>query len=54
VTEIAIAGIKDGTYVSVNHAVKELGVSKATFASALKGGKSRSEAQEKTPTFDEA
>jgi hypothetical protein len=47
VTEIAIAGIKDGTYASVNHAVKELGVSKATLHRRLKGGKSRSEAQEK-------
>ena len=45
--EVAIAGIKDGTYASVKHPVKELGVSKATLHRRLKGGKSRSEAQEK-------
>jgi hypothetical protein len=42
----AIAGIKDGTYRSVDHAVKETGVSKATLHRRLKGGKSRSEAKQ--------
>jgi len=45
--EKAIIGIKDGTYASVNQAAKELKVSKATLYRRLKGGKSRSEAQEK-------
>ena len=47
-TEIALAGIADGTYMSVDHAVKALpGVSKTTLHRRLKGGKSRTEAQEK-------
>jgi len=45
--EIALAGIRDGTYKSVNDAVKELGISKATLHRRLNGGKSRSKAQEK-------
>ena len=44
--QTAIAGMKDGTYKSVDHAVKELGVSKTTLHHRLKGGKSRSEGQE--------
>jgi len=44
--QIAIAGVKDGTYRSIDHAVKELGVSKTTLTRRLKGGKSRSEGQE--------
>jgi len=42
----AIAGIKDGTYRSINHAHKELGVSKATLSRRLNGGKSRSEGKQ--------
>jgi DNA invertase Pin-like site-specific DNA recombinase len=45
--EIALAGIRNGTYKSVNDAVKELRVSKATLHQRLNRGKSRSEAQEK-------
>ena len=41
-----IAGVKDGTYRSIDQAVKELGVSKATLHRWLKGGKSRNEAKE--------
>jgi predicted site-specific integrase-resolvase len=43
----AIAGVKDRTYRSIDQAVKELGVSKATLHRRLKGGKSKSETQEK-------
>ena len=46
VIQKAIAGIKDGTYWSIDHAAKELGVSKATLHRRLKGGKSRSEVKE--------
>lgn len=42
----AIARVKDGTYRSIDHAAKELGVSKATLHRRLKAGKSRSEAKE--------
>ena len=44
--QIALAGLRDGTYMSINQAVAVLGVSKATLHRRMKGGKSRSEAQE--------
>jgi hypothetical protein len=44
--KIAIVGVKDGTYKSIDQAAKELGVSKATLHRRLKGGKSRSEGKE--------
>ena len=44
--QLAITGVKDRTYRSVDHAAKELGVSKTTLIRRLKGGKSRSEGQE--------
>jgi hypothetical protein len=44
--QIALAGLQDGTYSSVDHAVGELGVSKTTLHRRVKGGKSRREAQE--------
>jgi hypothetical protein len=44
--QLAITGIKERTYRSVDHAVKELGVSKTTLIRRLRGGKSRSEGQE--------
>jgi hypothetical protein len=44
--KIAIAGMKDRTYRSVDQAAKELSISKTTLIRRLKGGKSRSEGQE--------
>ena len=44
--QIALAGLRDGTYMSVDQAVTALGVSKITLHRRMKGGKSRSEAQE--------
>ena len=44
--QIALAGLRDGTYMSVDQVVMALGVSKTTLHRRLKGGKSRSEAQE--------
>ena len=44
--QIALAGLRDGTYRSVDQAVAELGVSKTTLHRRIKGGKSQSEAQE--------
>jgi len=41
-TQIALAGIADGTYMSVDHTVKAFpGVSKTTLRRRLKGGKSK-------------
>jgi hypothetical protein len=44
--QIALAGLQDGTYKSIDQAVAALGVSKTTLHRRVKGGKSRSEAQE--------
>jgi hypothetical protein len=44
--QIALAGLQDGTYTSIDQAVTALGVSKTTLHRRVKGGKSRSEAQE--------
>ena len=44
--QIALAGLRDGTYMSVDQAVAALGVSKTTLYRRVKGGKSRGEAQE--------
>src|SRR2546423_14385378 len=44
--QIALAGLRDGTYMSVDQVVTALGVSKTTLHRRLKGGKSQSEAQE--------
>jgi Tc5 transposase DNA-binding domain len=44
--QIALAGLQDGTYMTVDQAVAALGVSKTTLHRRLKGGKSRCEAQE--------
>jgi hypothetical protein len=45
--QTALASIRDGTYKNMSHAVKELGVPKATLHRRLNGGKSRTEVQEK-------
>ena len=42
----AIAAVKEGKYLSANHAANELGVPASTLKRRLKGGKSRSEGQE--------
>jgi len=44
--QIALAGLRDGTYTSIDQAVAALGVPKSTLSRRTKGGKSRSEAQE--------
>jgi len=44
--QIALAGLWDGTYMSIDQAAAALGVSKTTLHRRFKGGKSRSEAQE--------
>jgi len=46
--KIAVDGVHNGTYISVNHAVKELGVSRTTLCRRLKGGKTWKEARELT------
>jgi len=45
-TEIAIEGIETGTYMSIDHAAKALGVSRTTLRRRLKGGKTRKQARE--------
>ena len=40
--------MQDGTYRSIDHAVKELGVPRTTLRRRLKGGKTRKEARELT------
>ena len=42
----AIAGIKDRTYRSIDHAAQEVGVSKATLHRRMNAGRSRSEAKQ--------
>jgi len=44
--KIAITGMKDRMYRSVDQAAKELSISKTILIRRLKGGKSRSEGQE--------
>src|SRR5271170_190305 len=44
--QIALAGLQDHTYMSIDQAVAALGVSKTTLHRRWKGGKSQSEAQE--------
>jgi len=44
--QLALAGLKDGTYSSIGDAHKELGVSTSTLDRRVKGGKSRAEAKE--------
>jgi len=44
--QIALAGLQDSTYTSIDQAVRALGVSKTTLHRRVKGGKSRIEAQE--------
>jgi hypothetical protein len=44
--EIALEGLRDGTYMSIDHAVKALGVSRTTLRRRVKGGKTRKEARE--------
>jgi hypothetical protein len=44
--QIALAGLQDGAYKSIDQAVATLGVSKTTLHRWVKGEKSRSEAQE--------
>ena len=46
--KIAVDGVQNGTYMSVDHAVKALGVSRTTLRRRLKGGKTRKEAREPT------
>jgi len=45
--QLAIAGLADGTYMSVDQAVKALGVPRSTLRRRKNGGKSRREAKEK-------
>ena len=44
--QIALAGLHDGTYKSIDQAVATLGVSKSTLYCWVKGGKSQNEVQE--------
>ena len=44
--QIALAGLRDGTYMNINQAVAALGVSKSMLRRRAKGGKSQCEAQE--------
>jgi transcriptional regulator of acetoin/glycerol metabolism len=44
--QIALAGLQNGTYMSIDQAVAALGVPKTTLYRRVKGGKSWSEAQE--------
>src|SRR4051812_45740977 len=44
--QITLAGLRNGTYMSIDQAVTALGVSKTTLHRRMKGGKSCSEAQE--------
>ena len=46
--EIALKGIRNGTYVSIDHAVKVLDVARTTLRRSMKGGKTRKEAREAT------
>jgi len=46
--EIALEGLCNGTYTSIDHAVKVLGVSRTTLRRRVKGGKTRKEAREPT------
>jgi stalled ribosome alternative rescue factor ArfA len=45
---IALKGIRDGTYMSIDHTVKVLGVARTTLQRRMKGGKTRKEAREAT------
>jgi kynureninase len=44
--QIALAGLRDGTYISVDQVVAALGVSKTTLYRRVKEGKSQNDAQE--------
>lgn len=44
--QIVLAGLQDGTYISIDQVVTALGVSKTTLHRRVKGGKSWREAQE--------
>ena len=44
--QIALAGLRDSTYMSVEHAAGALSVSTTTLRHCVKGGKSCSETQE--------
>ena len=44
--QIALQGLRDGIYMSIDHAVKALGVSRTTLRRRMKGGKSRKEGKE--------
>ena len=44
--QIALQALADGTYMSTDHAVTSLEVSKTTLIHRLKGGKSRQEGRE--------
>ena len=44
--QIALQGLADGMYMSTDHAVTSLGVSKTRLIRRLKGGKSRQEGRE--------
>ena len=44
--KIVLQGLMDGTYMSIDHAVNSLGVSKTTLIRRSKGGKSRQEDRE--------
>ena len=44
--QLALAGLKDGTYSSIGDAHKELGVATSTLDRRVKGGKSRAQGKE--------
>jgi Tc5 transposase DNA-binding domain len=46
--KITVEGVQDSTYISINRAVKALGVARTTLRRRLKGGKTRKEAREAT------
>ena len=46
--KITVEGIQDGTYMSIDHAVKALNVPRTTLHRRLKGGKTWKEAREAT------
>jgi hypothetical protein len=45
-TQIAVEGVRNGTYMSVDHAAKALGVSRTTLRMRLSGRQTRKEARE--------
>lgn len=46
--EVALEGLRDKTYTSIDHAVKALGVARTTLRRRVNGGKTRKEAREPT------